>query len=58
MVNPFLFGNLLVHNGINPTALVRDPMAIKAKIDSVVFQSFITLTMAEEYDYITDKVTK
>ena len=37
---------MLVHNMINPTAVCKDPLAIKAKIDSVFFESFITLNMA------------
>ena len=45
-ISPFIFGNMLVHNMINPTAVCKDPLAIKAKIDSVFFESFITLNMA------------
>ena len=36
-VFPSLFGNLLVHNMINPTASAKNPHAIKNRIDSVFF---------------------
>jgi predicted alpha/beta hydrolase family esterase len=31
-ISPTIFSNLLVHNMINPTALAKDPLAIKSKI--------------------------
>jgi hypothetical protein len=34
---------------INPTALSKDPLAVKAKIDSIFWYNFITLKMADEY---------
>lgn len=34
-INPLIFSNILVHNMINPTALAKDPAAIKAKIDDI-----------------------
>jgi hypothetical protein len=46
-ISPTIFGNLLVHNMVNPTALAKDPLAIKAKIDSIFWESFITLQMAD-----------
>lgn len=52
---PFIFSNLLVHNKINPTALTKSPFAIKSKIESVFFESFITLKMAADYDDVAEK---
>jgi hypothetical protein len=46
-ISPTVFENLLVHNMVNPTALAKDPLAIKAKIDSIFWESFITLQMAD-----------
>lgn len=57
-VSPFIFGNLLVHNKINPTALAKSPLAIKAKIENVFFESFITLKMAADYDDVAQKASK
>lgn len=31
-ISPLFFGNVLIHNMTNPTALARDPFAIKQKI--------------------------
>ena len=28
-ISPLIFSNILIHNKINPTALVKDPYAIK-----------------------------
>lgn len=43
------FSELLVHNMVNPTALTKDPHAIKSIIDSNFWEFFITLRMADEY---------
>ncbi len=37
---------------VNPTALAKNPVAIKAKIDSIFWESFITLHMADEYEQV------
>ena len=55
-VMPWVFDNMLVHNLINPTAVCKNPLAVKAKIDSVFFESFITLHMANEYEQLCHKV--
>lgn len=41
---------------VNPTALAKDPLAIKAKIDSIFWESFITLQMADQYEQVGEKV--
>lgn len=41
---------------INPTALAKDPLAIKAKIDSIFWETFITLKMADEYEQVGEKL--
>ena len=55
-LSPTIFSNLLVHNMINPTALAKKPLAIKNKIDSIFWESFITLHMADEYEQVGEKV--
>jgi len=41
---------------INPTALAKDPLAIKAKVDSIFWETFITLKMADEYEQVGEKL--
>ena len=49
---PSFFSNILVHNMINPTALAKDPMAIKYKIESSFLVFFFTLGMADEFERV------
>lgn len=48
--------HILVHNMVNPTALVKDPYALKAIIEGGSTDFFITMQMADEYALIGDKV--
>jgi alpha-beta hydrolase superfamily lysophospholipase len=55
-ISPTVFSHLLVHNMLNPTALAKDPLAIKSQIDGTFWENFITLKMADEYEQVGEKL--
>ena len=53
-----IWPQMLISNKINPTALTNNPQKLKGCLDGVFHYQFISISMGEAHNQLSDKVMK